>query len=147
MAITSHLLRKSTHSDFQLPLDFDSQLAFLGITCLNSGRQSQTPRSKAGVLILSLITPALSCIAIAFLVCMLIDLCYNIFNLPTADYLIQSGLASTIHFHGKRFAWFVSDVTQKDWSWLLNTMVHGQLFPSAAEVCSLYIHPSFCVNL
>jgi len=50
-----------------------------------------------------------------------------------ADYLIQSGLASHIHFHGKRFAWFVSDVTRKDWSWLLNSMVYGQLFPTATE--------------
>lgn len=31
-----------------------------------------------------------------------------------ADWLIQSGIASEIHFHGKRFAWFVSDVTRKD---------------------------------
>lgn len=50
-----------------------------------------------------------------------------------ADYLIQSGLASEIRFHGKRIPWFVSDVTRKDWSWLLNTMVYGQLFPSASE--------------
>ncbi|KAF8586991.1 DUF89-domain-containing protein [Ramaria rubella] len=50
-----------------------------------------------------------------------------------ADYLIQSGLASQIRFHGKRFAWFVSDVTRKDWNWLLNTMVYGQLFPDATE--------------
>ncbi|KIJ53819.1 hypothetical protein M422DRAFT_154437 [Sphaerobolus stellatus SS14] len=50
-----------------------------------------------------------------------------------ADYLIQSGLASKIHFHGKRFAWFVSDVTRKDWDWLLNTMSYGQLFPHATE--------------
>ena len=26
-----------------------------------------------------------------------------------ADFLIQSGLAKQIRFHGKRFAWFVSD--------------------------------------
>jgi len=51
-----------------------------------------------------------------------------------ADYLIQSGLVSEIHFHGKRFAWFVSDVTRKDWDWLLNTMTYGQLFPNASEV-------------
>ncbi|KAF8478797.1 DUF89-domain-containing protein [Gautieria morchelliformis] len=51
-----------------------------------------------------------------------------------ADYLIQSGLASHIHFHGKRFAWFVSDVTRKDWNWLLNTMVYGHLFPGASEL-------------
>ncbi|KAJ7040328.1 DUF89 domain-containing protein [Mycena alexandri] len=51
-----------------------------------------------------------------------------------ADFLLQSGLANRIVFHGKRFAWFVSDVTKKDWEWLLNTMVYGQLFPNATDV-------------
>ncbi|KAF8509127.1 DUF89-domain-containing protein [Hysterangium stoloniferum] len=50
-----------------------------------------------------------------------------------ADYLIQAGLATQIRFHGKRIAWFVSDVTGKDWQWLLNSMVYGQLFPNASE--------------
>ena len=50
-----------------------------------------------------------------------------------ADFLIQSGLAKEVRFHGKRFPWFVSDVTKKDWQWLLNTMVYGQLFPQATE--------------
>ncbi|KAL0576714.1 Hairy/enhancer-of-split with YRPW motif protein 2 [Marasmius crinis-equi] len=50
-----------------------------------------------------------------------------------ADFLIQSGLAKTVHFHGKRYPWFVSDVTRKDWNWLLNTMVYGQLFPKASD--------------
>ena len=54
-------------------------------------------------------------------------------NFSVADFLIQSGLASQVRFHGKRFAWFVSDVTRKDWNWLLNTMVYGQLFPTATE--------------
>ncbi|KAH6917035.1 DUF89 domain-containing protein [Coprinopsis sp. MPI-PUGE-AT-0042] len=51
-----------------------------------------------------------------------------------ADFLIQSGLATEIHFHGKRYPWFVSDVTSRDWAWLLNTMVYGNLFPNASEV-------------
>ena len=50
-----------------------------------------------------------------------------------ADFLIQSGLAKQIRFHGKRYPWFVSDVTKKDWEWLLNTMVYGHLFPKATE--------------
>ena len=54
-------------------------------------------------------------------------------TLPLADYLIQSGLAKQIRFHGKRFAWFVSDVTRKDWNWLLNTMVYGELFKDCTE--------------
>src|ERR1700733_11677572 len=29
----------------------------------------------------------------------------------SADFLIQSGLAKQIRFHGKRYPWFVSDVT------------------------------------
>ncbi|PPQ66356.1 hypothetical protein CVT26_011075 [Gymnopilus dilepis] len=51
-----------------------------------------------------------------------------------ADFLLQSGLANQIRFHGKRYPWFVSDVTKKDWDWLLNTMVYGQLFPQASDV-------------
>ncbi|WFD21654.1 hypothetical protein MEQU1_000309 [Malassezia equina] len=48
-----------------------------------------------------------------------------------ADWLIQAGIAREIHFHGKRIPWFVSDVTRKDWCWLLNTMAYGSLFPDA----------------
>jgi len=57
-----------------------------------------------------------------------------------ADWLIQSGLANQVRFHGKRFAWFVSDVTRKDWDWLLNSMVYGHLFPDASdeELASLH---------
>ncbi|KAF7794852.1 hypothetical protein EIP86_005994 [Pleurotus ostreatoroseus] len=51
-----------------------------------------------------------------------------------ADFLIQTGYASVIHFHGKRYPWFVSDVTMKDWAWLLNTMNYGHLFPKANPV-------------
>lgn len=56
----------------------------------------------------------------------LIDIC-------AADFLVQLGFASQIRFHGKRYPWFVSDVTKKDWEWLLNTMVYGHLFPEASE--------------
>ena len=51
-----------------------------------------------------------------------------------ADFLLQSGLANQVRFHGKRYPWFVSDVTKKDWDWLLNSMVYGQLFPKATDV-------------
>jgi len=50
-----------------------------------------------------------------------------------ADFLIQSGLAKQVRFHGKRYPWFVSDVTKKDWNWLLNSMVYGHLFPKATD--------------
>ncbi|GJE89707.1 protein-glutamate O-methyltransferase family protein [Phanerochaete sordida] len=50
-----------------------------------------------------------------------------------ADWLVQLGFASQIRFHGKRYPWFVSDVTKKDWEWLLNTMVYGHLFPEASS--------------
>lgn len=50
-----------------------------------------------------------------------------------ADFLIQSGLVNQVRFHGKRFAWFVSDVTRKDWNWLLNSMVYGHLFTDKTE--------------
>ena len=52
----------------------------------------------------------------------------------SADFLMQAGMTSQVRFHGKRFAWFVSDVTRKDWEWLLNSMIYGQLFPKASEV-------------
>ncbi|KAI0348290.1 DUF89-domain-containing protein [Trametopsis cervina] len=51
-----------------------------------------------------------------------------------ADFLVQTGYASEIRFHGKRYPWFVSDVTKKDWEWLLNTMVYGSLFPDASDL-------------
>ncbi|KAG6873219.1 hypothetical protein C0995_001573 [Termitomyces sp. Mi166 len=51
-----------------------------------------------------------------------------------ADFLLQSGLAKQVRFHGKRYPWFVSDVTKKDWEWLLNTMCYGQLFPKATDL-------------
>ncbi|EIW86973.1 DUF89-domain-containing protein [Coniophora puteana RWD-64-598 SS2] len=51
-----------------------------------------------------------------------------------ADFLVQSGLAKQVRFHGKRIPWFVSDVTKKDWEWLLNSMVYGHLFPKSNEV-------------
>ncbi|SCV72968.1 BQ2448_6893 [Microbotryum intermedium] len=50
-----------------------------------------------------------------------------------ADFLIQSGLASQVRFHGKRFAWFVSDVTRPDFDWLINQTVYGHLFTDATE--------------
>ncbi|WFD29550.1 hypothetical protein MSPP1_000559 [Malassezia sp. CBS 17886] len=50
-----------------------------------------------------------------------------------ADWLIQSGIAREVHFHGKRIPWFVSDVTRKDWEWLLNSMAYGSLFPHSTD--------------
>ena len=50
-----------------------------------------------------------------------------------ADFLVQLGFASQVRFHGKRYPWFVSDVTKKDWEWLLNSMVYGHLFPKASD--------------
>lgn len=49
-------------------------------------------------------------------------------DLVYADWLIQAGICKEIRFHGKRFAWFVSDVTKKDFEWLVNVMVYGHLF-------------------
>ncbi|GAA98802.1 uncharacterized protein L969DRAFT_76534 [Mixia osmundae IAM 14324] len=50
-----------------------------------------------------------------------------------ADFLIQCGIAKEVRFHGKRFAWFVSDVTRNDWNWLLNSMVYGHLFTGVSD--------------
>ncbi|XP_067680353.1 damage-control phosphatase ARMT1-like [Haliotis asinina] len=43
-------------------------------------------------------------------------------DLCLAEFLVSAGLASTIHFHGKAMPWFVSDVTRKDFQWVLETM-------------------------
>lgn len=40
-------------------------------------------------------------------------------DLVLADFLVSSGLATEIHFHGKSFPWFVSDVTANDFRWTI----------------------------
>lgn len=40
-------------------------------------------------------------------------------DLVFADFLVSAGLAREVHFHGKSFPWFVSDVTVKDFSWTI----------------------------
>lgn len=50
-----------------------------------------------------------------------------------ADWLIQSGICDQIVFHGKKLPWFVSDVTRKDWDWILNSCTYGYLFSEASE--------------
>ena len=40
-------------------------------------------------------------------------------DLVLADFLVSSGLAREIHFHGKCFPWFVSDVTANDFQWTI----------------------------
>lgn len=40
-------------------------------------------------------------------------------DLVLADFLVSFGLASEIHFHGKSFPWFVSDVTANDFQWTI----------------------------
>lgn len=40
-------------------------------------------------------------------------------DLIFADFLVSAGLAREVHFHGKCFPWFVSDVTVKDFWWTI----------------------------
>lgn len=40
-------------------------------------------------------------------------------DLIFADFLVSSGLVRQIHFHGKSFPWFVSDVTANDFQWTI----------------------------
>lgn len=40
-------------------------------------------------------------------------------DLVLADFLVSTGLASEVHFHGKSFPWFVSDVTANDFRWTI----------------------------
>ncbi|XP_005065944.2 damage-control phosphatase ARMT1 isoform X1 [Mesocricetus auratus] len=40
-------------------------------------------------------------------------------DLVLSDFLLSSELATEIHFHGKSIPWFVSDVTVRDFNWIL----------------------------
>uniref|UniRef100_A0A3P8WLN8 Sugar phosphate phosphatase n=2 Tax=Cynoglossus semilaevis TaxID=244447 RepID=A0A3P8WLN8_CYNSE len=40
-------------------------------------------------------------------------------DLALADFLVSSGQAQEIHFHGKSIPWFVSDVTAQDFHWTM----------------------------
>ncbi|XP_061610104.1 damage-control phosphatase ARMT1 [Phyllopteryx taeniolatus] len=40
-------------------------------------------------------------------------------DLVLADFLVSSGLAREVRFHGKSFPWFVSDVTAEDFLWTI----------------------------
>lgn len=44
-------------------------------------------------------------------------------DLVFADFLISSGLVREVHFHGKSFPWFVSDVTVNDFKWIIQQMM------------------------
>ena len=54
-------------------------------------------------------------------------------DLILAGYLLSTGLATSIVLHPKRLPWFVSDVTPKDFSDLLNSMVDPQAFYTAPD--------------
>lgn len=54
-------------------------------------------------------------------------------DLILAGYLLSVGLATSVVLHPKRMPWFVSDVTPKDFSDLLNCMVDPQAFYTAAD--------------
>lgn len=54
-------------------------------------------------------------------------------DLILGGYLLSSGLATSVVLHPKRLPWFVSDVTPKDFSDLLNSMVDPQAFYTAAD--------------
>lgn len=43
-------------------------------------------------------------------------------DLCLAEFLLSANLASSIHFHLKAMPWFVSDLTQSDWNWVLQKL-------------------------
>ncbi|KAM9840555.1 damage-control phosphatase ARMT1 [Aulostomus maculatus] len=56
-------------------------------------------------------------------------------DLVLADFLVSSGLACEIHFHGKCFPWFVSDVTANDFQWTIKqTMAANHRWMSKSGV-------------
>ncbi|XP_076782887.1 damage-control phosphatase ARMT1 isoform X6 [Arvicanthis niloticus] len=48
-------------------------------------------------------------------------------DLVFADFLLSSELATEIHFHGKTIPWFVSDVTVRDFNWIVEHMKSSNL--------------------
>jgi uncharacterized protein with ATP-grasp and redox domains len=54
-------------------------------------------------------------------------------DLILAGYLLSAGLATNVVLHPKRLPWFVSDVTPRDFSDLLNSMVDPQAFYTATD--------------
>ncbi|KAK2890132.1 hypothetical protein Q8A73_018432 [Channa argus] len=56
-------------------------------------------------------------------------------DLVLADFLVSSGLACKIHFHGKCMPWFVSDVTANDFQWTIRqTMAANHKWMSKSGV-------------
>ncbi|KAJ0026828.1 hypothetical protein NQD34_017828 [Periophthalmus magnuspinnatus] len=56
-------------------------------------------------------------------------------DLVLADFLVSFSLASEVHFHGKSFPWFVSDVTAKDFEWIIRqTMAANHMWMSKSGV-------------
>ncbi|CAL8317993.1 unnamed protein product [Boreogadus saida] len=56
-------------------------------------------------------------------------------DLVLADFLVASGLARTVRFHGKSMPWFVSDVTAQDFTWTVRqTVASNHRFMSESGV-------------
>ncbi|XP_071776682.1 damage-control phosphatase ARMT1 [Centroberyx gerrardi] len=56
-------------------------------------------------------------------------------DLVLADFLVSSGLAREVHFHGKSIPWFVSDVTASDFQWTIRqTMAANHKWMSKSGV-------------
>lgn len=56
-------------------------------------------------------------------------------DLVLADFLVSSGLVHEVHFHGKCFPWFVSDVTANDFQWTIRqTMAANHKWMSKSGV-------------
>ncbi|KAM4633048.1 damage-control phosphatase ARMT1 [Polymixia lowei] len=56
-------------------------------------------------------------------------------DLVLADFLVSSGLAREVRFHGKSIPWFVSDVTAKDFQWTIRqTMAANHKWMSKSGV-------------
>lgn len=54
-------------------------------------------------------------------------------DLLFADFLIQSGLALEVRFHGKRMPWFTMDATKSDWEWMLAALVEPTTFSTCTQ--------------
>lgn len=57
-------------------------------------------------------------------------------DLCLAEYLIQSGLFGSVWFYGKSIPWFVSDVTQSDFDWLLENINSSHSLNDVSKIIS-----------
>ncbi|XP_034243804.1 damage-control phosphatase ARMT1-like [Thrips palmi] len=64
---------------------------------------------------------------------------YELFSdLCLAHLLVKLGLANKIRFHGKRVPWFISDVMEHDFHWLIQEMANQTRAPCLSKLSTMW---------